>query len=189
LGAVGKSAGDKRRAPLPRGGALTRSPEGRLRTLQTHGQAFTPAIAQEVWSAARRRRYPRAWDGRPLEAVGYAVEWQPGELACGACGRSLGRYAAYRTRHPVGGVVEEVGLVEDTARRYERQAALAVGVPGGRGPRPRPRFWLEGKACLRAAKTTACFRCPGCGREYRRNLARLGEQLFERPGPTAFPLK
>jgi hypothetical protein len=169
------------------GGSLTRSPEGRLRTLQTHGMYPSPQGVQEVWSSTTRRRYPKAWDGQPLAGVGYVIEWEPHLIACGACGRSLGKYVAYRVRHNDDHPHEEQGLVEDTSRRYEQQADLKRG-SGVRGPRSNPRFWLDGESGGRAAKTTACFRCPGCRREYKRNLFRLGGQVFQHLSGATFVL-
>jgi hypothetical protein len=170
------------------GGSLTRSAEGRLQTLQTHGQYPSPMSVQEVWTNASRRRYRKAWEGQPLGPVGHVIEWEPREIACGACGRSLGGYAGYRVRYPDGQLHREQGIVEDTSRRYERSAATPRGA-GTRGPRSRPRFWLDGEIGRRAAKTAACFRCPGCKSEYRRNLARLGRQLFEQTNTGAFLLE
>lgn len=158
--------------PTVLGGSLTRSPDGRLQTLQTHGQYPSPRGAQEVWSNASQRRYPQAWDGETLPRVGYVIEWRPCEIACGSCGRSLGPYVAYQAR-------DEWGIVEQTARRYESNPANAKS-PGSRNPRPRQRFWLNGEVSRRATKTTAHFRCPGCRREYQRNLSRLGRTLFDR---------
>ena len=159
------------------GGSLTHSAEGRLQTLQTHGQYPSPISVQEVWTNATRRRYRKAWEGQTLGPYGHVIEWEPREIACGACGRSVGGYAGYRVRYPDGRLHLEQGIVEDTSRRYERSSSTPRGA-GTRGPRSQPRFWLEGEIGRRAAKTTACFRCPGCKREYRRNLARLGRQLF-----------
>jgi hypothetical protein len=154
------------------GGSLTRSADGRLQTLQTHGQYPSPHGVQEVWSNASQRRYPKPWDGEALPDLGYVIEWRPCEIACGNCGRSLGRYVAYHAR-------AEWGVVEQTARRYEDNPANAQS-PGSRNPRPRQRFRLEGEVGRRATKTTVHFRCPGCRREYQRNLSRLGRTLFDR---------
>jgi hypothetical protein len=173
--------------PLVLGGSLTRSPEGRLQTLQTHGMYPSPQGVQEVWSSATRRRYPKGWEGKPLESVGHVIEWEPRAIACGACGHSLGTYVAYRARRSDDRARGEQGVVEDTSRRYEQQANLTRG-SGARRPRPHARFWLEGEIGRRAAKTTACFRCSGCHREYRRNLSRLGGQLFQHPSGEIFLL-
>lgn len=171
------------------GGSLTRSPQGRLQTLQTHGMHPSPQCVQELWSNTTRRRYPKAWEGQSLGEAGYTIEWEQREIACGACGRSLGRYVAYRTVHPSGEAHRERGVVEDISRRYERQAELARGQAASRGPRANPRFHIEGEIGRRAAKTTAHFRCPGCGREHTRNLARLGEALFTSRPDAAYLLE
>jgi hypothetical protein len=164
------------------GGSLTRSPQGRLQTLQTHGLHTSPSAAQQVWSQMKRRRYPRAWDGKPLSTQGSVIDWsEQVEIACGACRHSLGQYRAYHVR-------DEEGIVEDTARHYE-QAATGARSPGDRAPRSRPRFQIDGEIGGRARKTTARFRCPGCGREYNRNLARLARQLFEHAPGEVFLLQ
>jgi hypothetical protein len=160
------------------GGSLTHSPGGVLQTLQTHGVHPSPQAVQEVWSNITRRRYRQAWEGAPLEPVGHTLEWRPRKLACGRCGNPLGTYVAYRVVHPDPTLRGEHGVVEKISRRYERSTGTARGQAGSRGPKSNPRFWLEGEIGRRAAKTTACFRCPACGQEYRHNLARLGETLF-----------
>lgn len=166
------------------GGSLTRSVEGQLQTLQTHGMYPTPPTMQDVWTNASRRRYPRAWEGEQLAAVGYTIEWQPRNVACGECGRSLGSYVGYRIRRPDGHLDREQGIVEDTSRRYERDVSVAAGA-GSRGPKSQPRSRLDGEIARRASKTAACFRCPACKKEYRRNLSRLGHQFFDgREGET-----
>jgi hypothetical protein len=169
------------------GGSLTRSAEGRLQTLQTHGIYPSPQNVQAVWSSASRRRYPQAWRGEALEQVGHVITWEQREIACSACGHSLGQYVAYRVDYPDGRPQGEQGIVEKTARRYEAQPPEIRS--GARGPRTRPRYQLEGEIGHRAAKATACFRCPGCRREYRRNLARLGGQLYESSNQSAFLLE
>jgi hypothetical protein len=179
----------KRSSASVLGGSLTRSPEGRLQTLQTHGMYPSPQSVQEVWSNTTRRRYPKAWEGQRLEPHGHTIEWEPRAIACGSCGHSLGTYAAYRVIYADATIRGEQGVVEDTARRYERQAQLARGQAGSRGPRARPRFWLTGEIGRRAAKTTACFHCPGCQRDYERNLARLGQRLFESRRESAYLLE
>lgn len=178
--------GDKPgRDPSPvMGGSLTRSASGQLQTLQTHGMYPTPPTMQDVWTNASRKRYPRAWEGEQLAAVGYTIEWQPRPVACGECGRALGSYVGYRIRRLDGRLDREQGIVEDTSRRYERDITTARGA-GSRGPRSQPRFWLDGEIARRASKTAACFRCPACKKEYRRNLSRLGHQFFDgREGET-----
>jgi hypothetical protein len=170
------------------GGSLTRSADGRLQTLQTHGIYPSPQVVQDVWTSASRRRYPKAWEGQPLEQAGYVIEWEPRKIACGKCARSLGDYVAYRVRYPEDRLQGERGIVENTSRRYERQTEIARGQAASRGPKSQPRFRLEGETGRRAAKTAACFHCPACGRDYRRNLARLGAQLFEHPSGSAFLL-
>jgi hypothetical protein len=182
------SPGDPRddqadQTPLVLGGSITRSPEGRLQTLQTHGIHPSPQGVQGVWSNASRRRYPKAWQGQRIEQVGYAIEWEPREIVCGKCHRSLGRYVAYRIRYADGRLQGEQGIVEDTSRRYEQQAETARGQAASRGPKSRPRFRLEGEVGRRAAKTTACFRCPSCRAEFQRNLARLGAQVLASGSP------
>jgi hypothetical protein len=148
----------------------------------------TPESVQNVWAAASRRRYPKAWDGQELEQVGHIIEWEPRSIACGGCAHSIGDYVAYRVIYPDGSMQGERGVVENTSRRYEQQAELARRQVAGRGPKSQSRFHLEGRPALRAAKTTACFRCPGCAHEYRRNLARLGAQLFEHTTKSSFAL-
>jgi hypothetical protein len=158
--------------PTVLGGSLTRSPEGRLQTLQTHGLHTSPKDAQQVWSELVRRRYPRAWDRQPLSPIGSVIEWsQRIRITCGACRRSLGNYRGYH-------VEDEYGIVEDTPRRYET-ATLTAQLPGNRAPRAKPRFAIDGEIAHRAAKTTAIFHCPGCHQECQRNLARLGRQLMQ----------
>jgi hypothetical protein len=171
------------------GGSLTRSAEGRLQTLQTHGIYPSPQGVQQVWSNASRRRYPKAWEGQPLEPVGHVIEWEPREIACGACARSLGKYVAYRVLYPNAAIEGERGIVENTSRRYEAHAETAKALAGSRGPKTRNRFRLEGEIGRSAKKTTAFFRCPGCRREYQRNLFRLGKQLFEHPNESTFTLE
>jgi hypothetical protein len=174
---------DRDRSPVL-GGSLTRSADGQLQTLQTHGMYPTPLTVQDVWTNASRKRYPEAWEGEPLAAVGYTIEWNPRDIACSNCGRSLGSYVGYRIRYPDGHLDREQGIVEDTSRRYERDISVTHGA-GSRGPRQRPRFWLDGEIARRASKTAGLFRCPGCKKEYRRNLSRLGSQFFEgREGET-----
>ncbi len=182
-----EDASDRDRSPVM-GGSLTRSAEGQLQTLQTHGMYPTPQTMQDVWTNASRKRYPQAWEGEELAAVGYTIEWQPRPVACGNCGRSLGPYVGYRIRYPDGHLDREQGIVEDTSRRYETGIAVTRG-SGSRRSRTRPRFWLEGEVARRAAKTTACFRCPGCKREISRNLSRLGHQFFEGREGEAFLLE
>jgi uncharacterized Zn-finger protein len=166
------------------GGSLTHSANGRLQTLQTHGMYPSPMSVQEVWTNATRRRYRKAWEGQPLEQVGHVIEWEPREVACGVCGRPLGGYVGYRVRYPDGRVDREQGIVEDTSRRYERNASTPRGA-GTRGPKSHPRFWLEREIGKRASKTSACFRCPGCKSVFRRNMTQLGRRFFEHhPGET-----
>lgn len=172
------------------GGSLTRSAEGRLQTLQTHRMHPSPQAVQQVWTNSTRRRYPQLWEGQPLEAVGHTLEWEPREIACGSCGQPLGKYVAYRVVYATAPELRgERGIVEQTSRHYEPQAETARGQAGSRGPRAKPRFWLEGESGHRAAKTRARFRCPGCHREHRRNLARLGDQLFESKPNAAYLLE
>jgi hypothetical protein len=170
-----------------RGGSLTRSPDGRLCTLQAHGIYPSPQTVQDVWASASRQRYPKAWEGQALERVGYIIEWEKRGIAC-RCGRSLGDYVAYRIVYPDRRVHDERGIVEKTSRRYEQQAARESRQAATRGPKSQPRFRLEGQIGRHAAKTTAYFHCPGCKREHRRNLARLGTQLYEHPDNSPFVL-
>lgn len=165
-------------APLVLGGSITRSPEGRLHTLQTHGQYPTPMTVQDVWSAASRRRYRKDWDGQPLDNVGFRIEWEPRQIAC-ACGRSLGDYVAYRVCRMSGQEqpVEEHGVVEDTAHRYGHTSERMRD--GSRNKRPKPRFRIDREIGRRARRTTAYFHCRGCGRTHERNLHRLGQQVFD----------
>lgn len=182
-------AGERNEPPVVvLGGSITTSPDGRLWTLQTHSMYPTPESVQNVWSTATQKRYPTAWEGLDLEHVGHIIEWEPRKITCRSCGRSLGDYVAYRIIHPDRSPHAERGLVEDTSRRYEQQAELAKRQIAGRGPKSKPRYWLEGKPTFRAIKTAACFRCPGCRREYRRNLAKLGKQLFDQPSRSPFVL-
>lgn len=166
--------------PVP-GGSLTRSPEDRLQTLQTHGIFPSPAAVQELWSHVGRRRYPAAWEGRPLEKIGYAVCWgTPRKALCGGhrCGRSLGEYRPYRA-------LDEYGIVENTLRNRDRFSD-AVLASGEWQPLQRPWAWLDGEARGCAANTTAKFWCSGC-KEYRaRNLYKLGRRLFEDDTATSF---
>jgi hypothetical protein len=157
--------------PLVLGGSITRGPDGQLQTLQTHGIHPSPKGVQEVWSNAHRRLYPEDWHGEELPDVGFRIEWQPREIACGSCGTKLGGYVAYRAG-------DECGIVEDTVRVYERTGGRPKE-PRYRQPRPRPRFRLESKDLRYAAATTACFHCPGCKKTYRRNLLKLGRAIFE----------
>jgi hypothetical protein len=161
-----------------------------LHTLQTHGIYPSPQTVQQIWSNSSRRRYPKAWEGAPLDPIGYTLEWQPREIACGHCGRSLGEYVAYRAAlSGQAGLHQECGFVERTTRHYQSYVETAPRQAGRRGPRLNPRFWLEGEVGRRASKTTACFRCPGCKRQYRRNLARLGDTLFDDKPESTFLLK
>jgi hypothetical protein len=176
------------RRNLVMGGSLTSSPEGRLQTLQTHGMYPSPQDVQSVWTSSTRRRYPKSWHGQPLEQVGHVIEWEPREIACGKCHRSLGDYVAYRVLYPDKQFQGEQGVVEKTSRRYEPQQETARGQAASRGPKSQPRFQLKGEVGRRAAKTTACFRCPGCQSEYPRNLARLGAQLFDHSPTSPFLL-
>jgi hypothetical protein len=147
-------------------------------------------MVQQVWSNITRRQYKQAWEGEPLEPVGYTLEWQPRDIACGQCGKSLGKYVAYRAVYADAPQLRgERGLVERTSRHYQANAATAQRQAGNRGPKSTPRFWLEGEIAWRAAKTSACFRCPSCGRAYRRNLASLGEGLFTHNQATIFVLE
>jgi hypothetical protein len=156
--------------PVVLGGSITRAPDGRLQTLQTHGIHPSPKGVQEVWSNARRQLYPEPWHGVKLPDGGYIITWQPREIACGKCGTKLGDYVAYHAR-------EEFGIVEATARFYD-QVEGRPKEPRHRRPRAHSRFELESKDLRYAAKTTACFHCPGCKREFRRNLSTLGRKLF-----------
>jgi hypothetical protein len=150
----------------------------------------SPERVQEVWSNITRRRYKQTWQGEALEPVGHTLEWQPCEIACCHCGHPLGSYVAYRVVYPQESDLRgECGIVENTSRHYERHAGNAVRQAGSRGPKSSPRFWFEGELTRRAAKTSACFRCPGCDREYRRNLARLGAKLFTLNSEAAFILE
>jgi hypothetical protein len=169
------------------GGSITRSPEGRLHTLQTHGQYPTPTTVQEVWTHASRQRYRKDWDGQPLDNVGYRIEWEPRRIACG-CGRALGDYVAYRVCRMTGQEqrLEEHGIVEDTSRRYEW--SFEGKRDGSRVPRSKQRFSIIGEVGRRARKTTAIFDCRGCGAIHERNLHRLGQRLFESPGGQTFVL-
>jgi hypothetical protein len=173
--------------PIVLGGSLTRSPDGVLQTLQTNGIYPSPQTVQHVWSNISRRRYPRRWEGEPLESVGHVIQWRPREIACGHCGHSLGRYVAYRVVNlgasSSGG---ERGIVEQTSRHYEPQAELARRQAARRGPKSRPRFYLQSQSTRTADKTTACFSCPDCGHKYTRNLARLGERLFTEESDSVF---
>lgn len=182
-----EAAGDDE-PPLILGGSLTRSPEGRLWTLQTHGMHPSPQLVQEVWSNSSRRRYPAAWQGQPLAESGFVIEFEERAVAC-ACGRSLGDYVAYRVIDPTKLALRgERGVIEKTSRRYQGDADSARGQAGSRGPKSRPRYRLERETGGRAAKTSVRFLCPGCGREHCRNLTRLGEQLFEHPKGQTFLL-
>lgn len=157
--------------PLVLGGSITRAPDGRLQTLQTHGIHPSPEGVQGVWSNARRQLYPEPWHGEELTEGGYIITWQPREIACGKCGTKLGDYVAYHAQ-------EEFGIVEDTKRFYDRVEGRPKELRH-RQPRRRPRFWLESKDLRYAAATTACFHCPGCKKEYRRNLLKLGRAIFK----------
>jgi hypothetical protein len=174
-------------APLVLGGSITRSPEGRWHTLQTHGQYPTPMSVQDVWSSASRRRYRKDWDGKPVGDVGYRIEWEQRRIAC-VCGRSLGDYAAYRVCRASGQEqrLEEHGVVEDTTHRYGHTTERMRD--GSRNERSKPRFWLSGEIGFRARKSAAHFRCRGCGRTHERNLHRLGQQVFESPAGQTFVL-
>lgn len=95
---IGDKSG-RGRSPVM-GGSLTRSGDGQLQTLQTHGMYPTPQTVQDVWTNATRKRYLKAWEGEELADVGYKIEWEPRNVACGECGRSLGSYVGYRIRYP-----------------------------------------------------------------------------------------
>lgn len=179
----------KKRDPSPvLGGSITRSPEGRLQTLQTHGQYPTPTTVQEVWTFASRKRYPKAWEGERLADVGHVIEWEPRRIAC-ICGRSLGNYVAYRIRHPLGQQleVEEHGVIEKTPHRYGYTSERMHD--GNRNKRSKPRFRIDREIGHRARKTTAYFHCRGCGRTHERNLHRLGQTVFESPPGRTFVLE
>src|SRR5262249_23867692 len=154
--------------------SLTRSPAGRLQTLQTLGIYPSPQGVQQLWSNVTRRRYPREWDGQPTGPYGYVIEWEPRRIACGRCHRELGEYVAYAAAYSNGAPHPERGVVENTPREYLLQAELSRGQPGVRGPKMQPRYWLDGEICRSAERTTAYLRCPGCGQVHERNLARLG---------------
>ena len=177
----------KEEAPLVMGGSITRSPEGRLHTLQTHGQYPTPMSVQEVWTYASRKRYRKDWDGQPLDKVGFRIEWEPRQIAC-HCGHSLGKYVAYRVCRISGQVqrLEEHGVVEDTTHRYGHASERLRD--GSRNSRSKPRFRIDREIGRRARKTTAYFHCRGCGDMHQRNLHRLGQQIFESPVGETFVL-
>jgi len=164
--------------PLVLGGSVTPGPDGQLQTLQTHGIHPSPSGVQEVWANARRQLYPEAWQGEELAEGGYIIKWQPREIACGNCATKLGDYVAYHAQ-------AEYGVVEDTARFYD-QVEGRPKEPSHRRPRTRSRFRLESKDLRYASKTTACFHCPGCKGEYRRNLLKLGRAVFEDDKRTPF---
>ncbi|HZQ64548.1 MAG TPA: hypothetical protein VFA66_04910 [Gaiellaceae bacterium] len=174
--------------PLVMGGSITRSPDGRWHTLQTHSQYPTPMGVQEVWSSASRRRYPENWDGKPVGDVGYTIEWEQRRIAC-VCGHSLGDYAAYRVCRTSGQEqrLEEHGVVEDTAHLYGHTTERMRD--GSRNERSKPRFWLTGEISFRARKSSAHFRCRGCARTHDRNLHRLGQQVFDSPAGHTFVLE
>jgi hypothetical protein len=163
------------RKPVILGGSLTRSPDGNLQALQTHGLYPTPQGVQEVWTFARQRRYPASWQGQPLPDVGYVIQFRPTPItiACD-CGHSLGKYVPYQAQ-------DEQGIVEDTSRRYEPELG-GPRKPASRVPRRQPRFKLESSKTQFARKTTAIFTCPSCGKEHKRNLARLGQTLWQSDG-------
>lgn len=174
--------------PLVMGGSITRSPEGRLHTLQTHGQYPTPMSMQEVWTYASRKRYRKDWDRQPLDNVGFRVEWEQRKIAC-ECGRSLGDYVSYRVCRMSGQEqrLEEHGVVEDTQRRYGYASERARD--GSRNTRSKPRFRIDREIGRRARKTTAYFYCRGCDRTHERNLHRLGQQVFDSPAGQTFVLR
>lgn len=177
----------KEETPLVMGGSVTRSPDGRLHTLQTHGQYPTPMSVQEVWSNASRKRYRKNWDGQPLDSVGFRIEWEPRHIAC-ECGRSLGDYVAYRVCRVSGQEqrLEEHGVVEDTQHRYGYASERMRD--GSRNRRSKPRFRIDREIGRRARKTTAHFHCRGCGHTHERNLHRLGQQVFESRSEQTFVL-
>lgn len=183
-----QAASDGARQSPVLGGSLTVSADGQLQTLQTHGMYPSPLAMQDLWTNASRRRYPEAWAGEELAAVGYTVEWERHGVACGACGRSLGEYVGYRIRYAVQSDFGEHGVVEKTSRRYERSVMTPRGA-GTRGPKPRPRFDVTGEVGRRAAKATAIFWCRGCKREHHRNLSTLGREFFKRPRGETFLLE
>jgi predicted RNA-binding Zn-ribbon protein involved in translation (DUF1610 family) len=169
--------GGLRRRPKVLGGSLTRAPDGVLVTVLTTSLGYpTPLVVQEIWSNARKRSYPKAWDGAQ-PPPGIWIRWRDAaRFLCGRCGRSLGHYVAYHVR-------SEYGIVEDTAKRYHPRENFASRPPGAAERRApsQPRF-LRGGNIGRAATTTALFRCPKCGYvapPY--NLARLGRTLFDTP--------
>jgi hypothetical protein len=165
--------------PRPKvlGGSLARAPDGILVTVLTTSLGYpTPLAIQEIYSNARKRSYPEAWNGAE-PPPGIWIRWRDAAaFLCGRCGRSLGRYVAYHVR-------SEYGIVEDTAKRYQPRENFTVRPPGAaerRAP-PQPRF-RRGGDIGRAATTTALFRCPKWGYvapPY--NLARLGRTLFDSP--------
>jgi hypothetical protein len=161
-----------REPPIVLGGSLTRSPDGRLQTLQTHNVHISPKVAQQIWNQAVRRRYPTAWDRQPLGETGVVITWSDAtQITCGKCRRSLGKYRGYQAR-------DEYGIVEDTAHEYQPGAATTRS-PGDRSPRRYPRFAINGEVGKRAGKTTAHFHCPQCRAEYDFNLARLGHEVMK----------
>jgi hypothetical protein len=163
---------------LIQGGSVTLAPNGYLATILTTGASFpSPQVIQDVWSNARRRRYPRAWN--EIEPVGHLViYWTPDppiRLICRRCRAGLGSYRAYQARG-------EYGIVQDTTRRYHPRENFPPdefkNSPQDRLTPAQLRYWFAGNLA-RAATTIACFKCINCGHESERNFRRLGKQLFE----------
>src|SRR5438105_4192629 len=126
------------------GGSITRAPNGYLATILTTGGTFpSPNVVQDIWSNARRRRYPQAWNG--IQPEGHLVVYwtqQPVRLRCRRCGASVGDYRAYQARG-------EYGLVQDTTRKYHPRENFPPdqfkNSPQDRLGPANERFWLAGK--------------------------------------------
>ncbi len=154
------------RSTGPLGGSLARGRNGELYTMQTLGGAWTPITAQEVWSHARQRRYPKAWNGVEPRDDMHVVWWTgPTVIECGDCRTEIVGVMAYNAGR-------EYGIVLDTTRRSAN--------PSSQRPKPGMKCWLDGHIGGRPGRTSVNFSCPGCHRKYlRRNFRRLGKDLFD----------
>lgn len=164
------------------GGSIVRLPDG-TRAIPQFGRPLypNPDAIQQLYSAAKQRRYSPSWDGEELDAALVVHLTETIKITSGCCHRSLGPFVAYCAGH-------EYGLIRDDAKRRHRRGQIPKeslsSRPNEAFESASPTFRLGGESAGHASRTFVYFTCPKCRHAFNpRNLRKLGRELFEdRPG-------